>query len=111
MRPLEEGLQHLRDLNAQYLSRPGVHARARSFYLACPAPAPDVTSRAVVPLAASARGRNTPGQRIFDRRARHRRGDRAEGGECSHRGLLQLLGLSLCTVSVTKQSSPSGHLM
>lgn len=37
-------------------------------------------------------------------------GELAEG-ERSHRGLLQLLGLSLCTVPVTKQSSPSGHLM
>lgn len=69
------------------------------------------TSQAVVSLAASSRRRNTPWQHVFYERARHHQGKCAEGGECSHQGLLQLLGLSLCTVSVTKQSSPSGHLM
>lgn len=38
-------------------------------------------------------------------------GKHAEGGEFSHQEPLQLLGLSLCTAAVTRQSSPSGHLV
>lgn len=46
---------------------------------------------------------------VFQQCAHHHQGEVAAGGECSQQGLLQLLGLRLCTVLVTKQFSPSGH--